>query len=253
MVHDQRESGDVRSGGLAVGLGVESQFEHPERVLLERRAGLDGGQEHQCETHALRHRQRPCRRVDRLRGALNHPRLIVAAFVVAAPALLTGCGGGDAATSGPLAASLPGPAGYSVPLDPGQLNTVGLSLLNPSNTPMTLDSATPVGERGPHEIIATAILHHPSFIVYGHAGYPPQDVGAKPHPVAGWVVKPHENDDNLVFGLRIKSGVWLMPKIRLIYHAGKKKYVDTLPYSIETCAPRSKWPKSCPAIKPQYR
>lgn len=172
-------------------------------------------------------------------------RASLTATLIAAFAVLTSCG--DGSQSGPLAASQPSAASYSVPLEVGKLHSLGFTLQNPSDQPMVLDAAIALDQHGPREIIATAILHHPSYIIYGHDGFPPSGVSTIAHPLKGWVVAPHENDDNLIFGVRVKKGRWSTRAVRIEYHSGNRHFVDDLPFGFATCAPLKKWLKRCNA------
>jgi len=123
----------------------------------------------------------------------------------------------------------------------------GFTLLNDSNRPVTLDAVAAIDESGPSMVLRSAVLHHPRSVVYANTTYPPSDVATAPHPLKGWVVKPHENDDNLILEVHVRRGIWVMRELRLAYHADSHHYAVTFPFTFEVCTPFKKWAKrGCP-------
>jgi hypothetical protein len=160
---------------------------------------------------------------------------------------LTGCGGKASTPNGPLAGSVrySSASGAAVPIN--KPYSFGISLTNASAQAMVLDRVTPLGKHGSLIIEGVGIAHHPKNLIGSAVGFPPPDLGTSLHRVGGWSVAPHENDDDLILGIRMpRAGVASIQRIRIDYHSGKHRYRVDLPYTIEECAPVARWPHSCP-------
>jgi len=177
---------------------------------------------------------------------MSRLRVSAAITIAAAAALLTGCGGRNAGV-GPLAASVTYASAVGVPVPIGTPYSFGIPLINPTGRPMTIDRVLPVGQQQGIVVAGIRVAHHPKAMINSAIGYPPKESGVPLRPPTGWVVAPHENEDDLIIGLRMThAGVAVIRMFRIEYHSGSSHYAVDLPFTAQECAPLSRYPHGCP-------